>query len=340
MSATITKVGLIGDLHLDDRVVGKHKNYYANCIQICDSITKAIETEQLSHLILTGDLFCASSYAHTLKTHEGRLKFFSYFALWNKMTNGHVYSLKGNHDMSGATTDFDVLLASGLIKCPKQVLIGNYNFHFLNYGDEESSLQIPQQTNIVQVAVVHKYYTIEGKTDFIPYHPGGVELSSVTDFANCDIVVAGHIHNPSNGYLSTSITGSALNSKAVNLIYLGCPTRPRLEKDLWDKTLLLVLQTSPNTNTGMADMQEKAVSFALRPREEIFEESITAAEEDETSPVVTDMAQLEAVMRMLIEYKLIGDDMYTSLLEKARGLDKPAADLAEQYLNKAMNINK
>lgn len=325
MGYEYAKVGMIGDLHISDRQVGKYEDYFSACKEICEKITDLIVAEKLTHLFIAGDLVGTSE--NTMKTHAGRLWLFQLFAQWNTLLKGNVYSLRGNHDSGASTTEFDLLYGAMLIKKATEVDCGAFRIHLLDYGDDNRTLNFDTTVERVNVAFMHTHLTVENKTNFIPYK-GGTELSDMRNLKGCDVVVCGHIHNPSLGYLTTSI-----EDMPVSLMYLGCPTRPAAS-DKWDKTSMLILETVEEN--GITNTYQKIATLNLRPKSELLKETIAEADIEglEAEENIVNIEDLERILSDLNNFQ-IGTGTYKEQLVRLAGLNKPAADLAIQYIEKA-----
>lgn len=320
MCALKYRVGIISDLHLDDRNTNKHKNYFANCCNICKQITEMIEREGITHLIFLGDLF--GNTQHIVKKQSTRVHFTEYFANWNKYTNGNVYSVAGNHDRGAYATDFDLLCASGLVKHPRELELDGACFHFIDYGEDTRAIQLRQGS--YNIALMHAHLTIEGQTDYIRIQ-GGTPLSELTNLAGCSLVVCGHIHNPSGRYMTTRIA-----NQPVSLYYPGNPTRPRKEPDLWETASMLVFECDDD-----GTVCERAVDFALAPIEDLFftvDKNGVEVVEDETQVNVEVLGQ---ILQNLQNYQLVVNGGYKEQLERFGAMDVDAKNMALQYIEKA-----
>ena len=321
------RAGFIGDLHFTDRQVGKYEDYFAMCQEIGARISDTIIAEGLTHLFIGGDIVGVSSGDNTMKTHTARLWLIQLFAQWSQLLNGNLYTIRGNHDGGASTCDFDLLIGSMLVKHCDMVDVGAYRIHMFDYGADDKVPNIDSEK--INVALMHSHFTVENKTNFIPFQ-GGVELSDMANLKDCDIVVCGHIHNPSLGYIPTNIQGND-----VMLIYPGCPTRAKAS-DNWDKTSMLVLET--NEENGEIVTEQKIVTFNLQPKAELLKETIadgTIQGIDENEENITNIEDLERILNDLNNFQIGGTGSYKEQLERLAGLNKPAADLAMKYIEKA-----
>lgn len=325
------KIGFIGDLHLSDRVTGRHKDYYANCMEILNYITDLITKEKLTHLFLTGDVF--GTHEHTLKTMEARSAIFEQIAKWNTMLNGELYSIRGNHDSAAKTTDYDLLVATHLLKTTPDngygyVDIGGYRVHMLDYGNDLAPISLDESK--CNLAVMHSYLRIPGKVDLANIH-NAVNLDSLVNLKGVDLVIGGHYHTPSAGYLQTQIEG-----RDVSLMYIGCPTRPSAA-DTWTETYMLVA-TSVEDELGNVTLSEQTAKFKLCPLENLLKPVKEKSEDVQESISRTEM--VASVLSELESYNIMGTGAYRTRLENMRSTNPEAVDLCLKYIDSVLAKSK
>ncbi len=320
---TTSKVLVIGDLHISDRFSGRHINYLENCFDCLDLIEKTIIDKKITHLICLGDWIGIGLAEKNLKERRTLLRLIQVLQKWNKLLNGNVYSLRGNHDIGKNMTDFDFFVTMGLLKNIPQLDIGTCRFHLFNYGEETRTIYVDH--NKFNIGCFHTNLLIEGLTTW--YKGGvGVELSSLKNLYGISMAIAGHIHNPSLRLVSTSI-----NDSKVSLFYPGCPTRPRLEPNMWDKAYGVIVTIDD------FDTQIDLTEFPLKPLEEVFttleEDPVKAMEDEETVPF--DLETLNEILNELQYFNVNSGQDYVSQIKRVAGIDKVAADIALKYLEDA-----
>ena len=317
------KILVIGDLHISDRFSGRHINYLENCFDCLDMIEKSIVDNQITHLICLGDWIGIGLAEKNLKERRTLLRLIQVLQKWNKLLNGNVYSLRGNHDIGKNMTDYDFFVTMGLLKNVPQLDVGTCRLHMFNYGEETRSIYVDNDK--YNIGCFHSNLLIEGLTTW--YKGGvGVELSSLKNLYGISMAIAGHIHNPSLRLVSTSI-----NDSKISLFYPGCPTRPRLEPNMWDKTYGVVITTDE------LDTQIDLINFDLKPLEEVFttlEEDPTKGMNDEESTPF-DLDTLNEILNELQYFNVNSGQDYVSQIKRVAGLDKTAADIALKYLEDA-----
>ena len=317
------KILVIGDLHISDRFSGRHKDYLENCFDCLDMIEKSIVEHEITHLICLGDWIGIGLAEKNLKERRTLLRLIQVLQKWNKLLNGNVYSLRGNHDIGKNMTDYDFFVTMGLLKYVPQLDIGSCRLHLFNYGEETRPIVVDNDK--YNVGCFHTNLLIEGLTTW--YRGGvGVELSSLKNLYGISMAIAGHIHNPSMRLVSTSI-----NDSDINLFYPGCPTRPRLEPNMWEKCYGVVLTTNE------FDTQMDVITFDLKPLEEVFttldEDPSIDEENEETIPF--DLEALNEILNELEYFNVNSGLDYDSQIRRFAGLDKVAADIALEYLERA-----
>lgn len=318
------KVLVVGDLHISDSYVGSHQDYWGECVSILGSISSIIQKRGITHLILTGDL--VGIREKNFKQRESLMVFMMTLKRWNELTNNNVYSVIGNHDISGRTTDFELFESLGLINTTRTlgknyVDIASTRYHLINYGDE--GLELSFRDNGSNIGVTHADIQISGKTTW--WYPSAVrfELSTMENWKGLEMIIAGHIHNPSPKMVSTDIDGSN-----ISLFYLGCPTRPR-KGDNWDSCWI--------TQFDVDDLDVNCTVLELPLPHDVFVKTTEDIEEDFEDTEVTKIEELAAILNKLSEYKLDSDDDIEGQIKRFSGVDTKAMNLALEYYNAVKN---
>lgn len=227
----------------------------------------------------------------------------------------------GNHDEAGKLTDFGMLEAMGLLVKPYDIVVGGVKYHFLHYGEE--GRQINLDTSKYNIALVHNNIQVPGLTTWFHGGNDGIGLSTMYNLKGIDFMVAGHIHNPSPHVVKGNIAETD-----VSLIYLGSPTRPQKDPNIWDKVHLLSVFTDENSDVHM-DLKP----WELVPAEDIFNLTYDDMEDDlvAKAPVI-DLEDLTKILSELELYNINSATDYASQLKRFAGLDEEAASLALQYV--------
>lgn len=329
---------VVGDLHISDTFSGKHKDYKKECTFALDSITKKLEDVRPAALFLLGDI--VGNNETNIRSRENFTKFCRYFMQWNAICP--VYSVRGNHDMKGYP-DFDALHDLGLIKifedCDGVVdFYTNANdsapqvrFHIVDYGAENRELDIYKGDDSVEcsnVVLGHNNYFIEGVTIWYAEY-NKVMLNQLRNFKEVDMVVAGHIHNPSPEIYETNMDVD----KVCSLFYLGCPTRPIKDNRRYDFCWYMNFEYDETENL----VQSMPEQFELLPFEDIYYEDkdyIT----DETVEDIAEKARKETLAKVLgdlAKYQVESANITTQILNIPNATDE-AKELAVKYIEQAM----
>ena len=314
----MSKILIIGDLHITDSYVATHNDYWQECVDFIVRITREIQDKDITHLVFTGDL--VGLREKNFKQRDSLMFFMMALKKWNELTKGNVYSVIGNHDVGGKTTDFDLFENIGLIKTTR-TLGCNYldvdrlRIHLINYGEENEAIILGGNDNI---AVTHADIQVTGKTTW--WYPSAVrfELDSMLNWKGIEMIIAGHIHNPSIKMVSTDIDG-----KNCDLFYLGCPMRPR-KGDNWGNVFGAICTTS-EANTDIS-----IVSYDLP--ENVFVQTTDDIDQEEVESMeVTRVEELAAILNTLSQYKLNSDDDIEGQIKRFSGVDTEAMNLALEY---------
>jgi len=228
---------VFGDLHFYDGIVGYHKNYEENTLMVMDSIITTVKeglddldeslNEQL-YVVFTMDLSGVKPSAKKFRTKNYSLKVYKFFQTLNELTNGNVYGVKGNHDFSATDlSELDYYIGLGLIRMVDYFdsRVDNTRLHLFSYGDKLQHAHLHEE--FMNIAVTHHNLSMEGVK--FPFYAGEPIMIEPTCLANMDMIFGGHIHYP------VSTVGRTMeNGKSCSLAYLGCPTRPAYDKNLWN----------------------------------------------------------------------------------------------------------
>ena len=325
------KVLIVGDLHISDKVTGRHVNYFQNCLNVIEMITNAIVENKITDLYLLGDI--VGTTEKNMRSRDALHTLMKTFLTWNKLTNGRVYTLRGNHDIGARTTDFDILVSLGFIKLVDYLDIEDkVRIHSLNYGEEKRTLSISE--NHWNMAVAHCNFQVEGQTTW--FRAGeGLELSEMDNLEGIELVIAGHIHNPSQRMVTT-----AIRNKTISLYYPGCPTRPSRDPNIWDSCFGIVISVDDaNSIDGVvgSGVGVDQIIFNLTPATELFTstyDDLPEEEEEDLFSNVVNIEELSSILEELQQYNIGANKDYRSQIKRVAGLDKEAANLALEYIEK------
>lgn len=328
------RILVFGDLHLSCTYEGQHKDYTVECYKNMDSIIKKAKNEKASAVFFLGDVIGVNE--RNVRDRQFLLRVMLFFKTLNELTGGHVYSVKGNHD-KGDFSDFDLLVGMSLIKNPDYVdyysSLEDYNenkddalevrFHFVNYGEENRELKLSSEgaSNIV---LGHADYLIEGVTNWYQ-HKGGVHLSRLSNFKGVDLVVSGHIHNPSEEILSTSI-----GETSIDLFYTGSPARTAERyNDCWYVSFEYG-DGSTSYDCNLFGLESADVVFY--PKEDFIGEDTEYEEDDDGKQ----SESLTNIVKEIMEGRMTSGDLFSQVMA-VPGASDEVKELACKYLRMAID---
>ena len=317
------KVAFIGDLHFYDGDCRSHKDYYQNCVDRLNEYTAEFKASKPNYIILTGDIIGISE--RVLRTRAGLMLFSKYLQVWNEITDNHVFSVQGNHDISRgeAVTDFDLLCSINLIKRADYIDINGLRVHLVDYGSEHRELSIaPDKHNF---AVTHADLRIDGYTNWYRPTSDPIALSSLRNFKGVEFIFGGHIHNP-----SPRVYGTSIEDSSINLLYLGCATRSG-RPDNWSG---VYIGYADCLDDGNVDVSVK--TLMLPPIDDLLvskTEDNSDTQQDTGIPVV-DIETLKEILSAVGDISGTEEE-YRSQIKRLAGADTAAADMALKYIEYA-----
>lgn len=330
------KVHIYGDMHLSCVYQGQHKDYTAECYKNMDNILRKVRSEKASAVIFLGDIIGVNE--RNIKDRQFLMKVYLFFDTLNKLTKGNVYGVKGNHD-KGDFSDFDFFSGISLIKNPSHVdyygcTEEEYNmgktdalevrFHLVNYGEEDRQLTMGIDEGYSNVVLGHNDYLIEGVTTWYQ-HKGGIHLARQSNFAGVDLVISGHIHNPSNEVLTTNIKGEY----PIGLFYTGSPARTA---ERYDDCWYVKFEYDGECTNYDADL------FGLEPADVVFypkEDILNEGYVDEED-LIKESESLTNIVREIMEGRMTNGDLFGQV-RAVPGASDEVKDIACSYLQKAID---
>lgn len=330
---------VIGDLHISDVYRGRHKNYLACCFKVMAQIEKKVMEEKPGLVIFAGDL---------IGVNEGNIakrEVLNMICKWLKRLNSvcPVYSVRGNHDFKGSFPDFQFLSELELIKTSADCdgYIDYYGFegqaepevrfHLMDYGKENMPLNLSGSAT-TDIVVAHNNFTIQGLTNWYQEHDG-IELAMQSNLDGVYMVISGHIHNPSPEIIATDMVSGG----TCNLFYLGCPTRPSFEKNMYTSVWTLRFRYDGGTNSTDFSADE----FPLDPIEDVFFVDDDFVE-DKTEEELAEIERTEALKDVLddiIKCRMTSGDIIGQVMCIPNASEEAKA-MAVSYLEMAINNKK
>jgi len=309
---------ILGDLHLSAKYQGSHVDYMDNCIKVMHQIKEVVASrDDLEAVILLGDVIGVQErIIHNRVFLNEVMTFFEFIV---NATKQPVISVRGNHDL-GDYTDFDFLISRGLLTNPKEVdhQIG-VRYHIVNYGEEARDLDLGDKSNII---LAHADFQIPGVTNWYPSRDG-ILLDKRKNFAGAEMVISGHIHNPSPTVYTTMI-----GSDEISLFYPGCPTRVAQRYDeCWYVVIEPDNRGNPVFQTGKFELEPVEVTFLPEEKEDkrIHEDELAKLHKKTLQDILVDVRS-----PLYHQKDVIGQ------VKSFRNVKQDVKDLAVTYLEQAI----
>lgn len=326
-------VMIVGDLHFSDVFTGKHIAYLENCFWCLSQITKKLEEKKPCALVLEGDII---GWVETnIKDRQVFSMFCKVLRDWNRICP--VYAVRGNHDMKGYP-DFQFLSEFGLIitsatcdgyfdyYASEGQEVPEVRFHLVDYKCEDTPLNLATNgaSNIV---LAHNNFTINGVTTWYNEHDG-LELGMQQNFTGVDMVISGHIHNPSPEIYAAQMP----NGEQCMLFYPGCPTRPIKDGNMYESCWYVFIKY--NGSETDIDTEE----FKLKPSSEIFYDSETFVNEKTEEEINEELRKenLKDVLSDILKYRMTSGNPIDQVMNIPNASEE-AKKIATDYLQLAFN---
>lgn len=329
------QVMIIGDLHFSDVYSGRHKSYLENCFWCLSQITAKLQEKKPAALVLLGDII---GWTETnIRDRQVFSMFCKVLRDWNQVCP--VYSVRGNHDLKGYPdfqflADFNLIITSSACGgyfdyfASEGQEVPEVRFHMVDYKNEDKPLNWATNgaSNII---LAHNNFTISGVTNWYNEHDG-LELNMQRSFAGADMVISGHIHNPSPEIYATQMP----NGEQCMLFYPGCPCRPIKDNHMYESCWYVYIKYNPAD--GQTDIDTEV--FELRPSEEVFyspDTFVTDKSEEEIADEVRKEA-LKDVLGDLLTYRMNTGSPIDQVMRIPNATDA-AKKIAVDYLQLAFN---
>lgn len=314
---------VIGDLHLSSKYRGSHIDYEENCMDIMVRTLSILRDEDRPvTLFLLGDVFGVKERNITPQP-----RFFSkvleFFKELNTITRGRVFSVRGNHDY-GEFPDFNIFEQLGLIKNPDHVDFrpnGSFEgrFHFVNYGNEYRDLDMAGD-GVSNIILGHNDFAIEGVTNWYG-SDSNIDLRKMLNFRGADLLISGHIHDPSEEVYSCNIG----TDHEIDLFYPGCPSRVSQRYDE-----CYYVQFEFNGDGTDYNMHK----YGLKPAEEIFHPAESEVTKEESEEEHLRSARLEDILLEISEKSIFSGGL-TQQIKNVPYASDEAKKIAIEYLELA-----
>lgn len=327
-------VVIIGDLHYSDKYKGSHIDYLRNCYRVMEQVELNIERIKGNYgkvsVIFLGDLFGVNEKIFT--TNSFMLRVYDHFTRLKALTDGHVYSVRGNHDIGhNDTTSFETLAHLGSYLVPASHVDyfisddDGIRFHFLHYGEETRELN--KLDGFADVVLAHNDFGLPGLPDYGWFpSPKRLDLEGMSNLNGVSLVISGHIHQPSPEPAYVTLP----SGNEATLFYPGCPTRVKVDEN-YDDCHMVVFYPQ-GTEVGYTHE-----SFGLVPASELF----LVKSEDDSKPEVDTLTQeqresLTTIVGMLQTRPTVEKDLI-ELIQGRVDISPSIRNIATDLLTKELN---
>lgn len=330
-----------GDRHIENVYRGQHVNYQENCYWCMDKTLERVQLLEPELYNETGDFIGVRTGVSWL---SGDRIMLSRTMKFLDSIKGHKVINRGNHDLHGSEERNDYLFLSSLgyfdspahlaeeDKQVGRVMLESPDlidpdtneplrvvFHYVPYGKEFEKLDIVE--GITNIAITHYDFRV-GLTNFTN-NPEAIDLTTHEPFYGVDLILNGHIHQPSE--LKSFKTEGGTTCAFMNL---GCMARPKRSED-YSFVWCAVVKMRKNPITGLPEVHFDPQVFELKPPSEIFLED-TEGSVAEQVKAEGKQAQLSEALEGLRDFNWAG----VSLSERLNlmVLEPEIKDLIKHYL--------
>lgn len=319
MANVIAKLGFYGDIHLNSKNYGAHRDYPKESLHYFGEITRVIREKQLTHLIGCGDF--SFGRFHSL---EYRLAIEKNLQEQYELTHGNRFEIKGNHDEAGyGFTERDYYVEKGLLRPATNLQLGNLNLSMVDYGKyNDTDVIINDDDSHVNIIVAHDFFKFHDSQ--VANFGKAIELDNFTKWFGVDYIILGHVHKIMK-FKGCIANGNTVHETVVD--YLGCMTRPAYREGHMDEEGHMLIVTvyddgNIDIDTEIIPLWSLAESFNLEAKAKEAEKK----QEKESRVDITDIVkQLDAHNRNVGN----PEDIIAAM-----------TDIDEKYKNKAIDLLK
>jgi hypothetical protein len=317
--AVIAKIGIYGDIHLNSKNYGAHRNYAKESLEYFHKITEVVQNNGINYLIGCGD-FSFGRFSSL----EYRLAVEKELEQQYKLTGGQRFELFGNHDMAGyGATERDFYIAKGLLKPSQNLSIGNLNITMVDYGKHlETEPLIVDDAQHVNFVIAHDFYKFSNSN--IANFGKAIELDNFEKWFGIDGLICGHVHKimQFKGYIQKN--GLV---HEVQVYYPGCMTRPSYREGYMDEKGQIIMLTVNDTG----ELGFEIIEIPLWSLEDSFnldEKQI----EKEKKQQKEERIDISDVVKQL--------DMHDRNVGNPEDIIRDMKEIDEKYKNKAIDLLK
>ena len=319
MANVIARVGVYGDIHLNSKNYGAHRDYPKESLEYFSKITEVTRNKQLTHLVGLGDF--SFGRFHSL---EYRLAIERNLEEQYRLTNGNRFEIKGNHDEAGyGFTERDYYVEKGYLRPSTNLTLGNVNISMVDYGEHETAdVIINNDDNHFNIILAHDFFKFSNSQ--VANYGKAIELDTFTKWFGVDYIALGHVHK------IMKFKGHIFNNdlaREVVVDYLGCMTRPAYREGHMDEVGQVLIFTvyddgKLDVDTEIIPLWSLDKAFNLEAKEK---QKIKKEEKSQRIDISDIVKQLDAHDRNIGN----PEDMIASMI-----------DVDERYKNKAIALLK
>lgn len=249
------KILIVGDNHLSSSNRSNHTDYATESLDCLKYIQSIVESEDVDYYIDLGDIsYGKFELAYRAKIEDIYQKRFT-------KTNGKVFSVRGNHDMSNRTiseweyyTQHRKLMNNN--DCLQSISDGykyfdtdNVRWHLIDYGHEDTELVLGD--GMYNIVCAHNFFKFSDTS--IANYGQAIELDNKEEWFGVDCLLVGHIHK--EHYFKGTMKKNG-ESKEVVLYYPGSIVRTDYIKNLPEcgKVLLVTIEDDGEPTFSMIDI--------------------------------------------------------------------------------------
>ena len=318
MDNILGTVAIYGDIHLNSKNYGAHRDYAKESLEYFHKITETVKQYNVTHLIGCGDFsygrFHSLEYRSAVeKELEEQLR----------LTNGNRYELQGNHDTAGyGMTERDYYLSKGLLKPSTNLSIGNLTITMVDYKKhEQTEPLIIDDDQHVNFIIAHDFFKF--KDTRLPNFGDSIELDNFGKWFGADGLICGHVHKIMDfeGYIQKGELAHILK-----VYYPGCMTRPSYREGSMDLNGEIILLTVKDTgvdfdiiNIPLWSLED---SFNLAQKQKELEKKQAKEERVDISDIVKQL------------------DLHDRNVGNPEDIILGMTDINEKYKNKAVDLLK
>lgn len=319
MSSIIAKIGVYGDIHLNSKAYGAHREYPKECLEYFSNITDVTEKHQLTHLIGTGDF--SFGRFHSLEFRDNLEK---QLEKQYELVKGNRYELFGNHDEAGyGMTERDYYIKRGLLKESCNISVGNLNITMVDYGKHlETEPNIVNDGKHINIIIAHDFFKF--KNSQLANFGKAIELDEFEKWYGVDYLICGHVHKILNFNGAIIKDGMPHN---VYVHYPGCMTRPAYREGYLDEVGNMAIISVFDDGQVKYEIE----IMPLWPLEKSF--NLTEkVKEQKKKQEKADRVDISDIVKQL--------DSHDRNVGNPEDIIKDMQDIDEKYKNKAIDLLK